>query len=75
MKCKQLSIVEELLLHLSIYRISEGRLTWEDEEEDVSSYRMTLRKRGDTVKKKEEALNHTLWNSALEEAVDFRQKR
>ena len=32
----------------------------EDEEEDVSSYWMTLRKRDDTGNFKKEALDHTL---------------
>jgi hypothetical protein len=46
----------------------------EEEEEHVSSYWMTLRKRDDNWKPKEEALDRILWRT-LEETVDLSQDR
>jgi hypothetical protein len=41
----------------------------EDEEEDVRSYRMTLRKRQGTKKLKAEALDCTVWRNRVDEAL------
>jgi hypothetical protein len=54
----------------------EGWKWREDEEEGIGSYRMTLRKREDTVKKERRSTrSHCVENSALKEAVDFPQNR
>jgi hypothetical protein len=53
-----------LLKHVTKGKIGGGGYKWlEDKEEDVSSYRMALRKREDTGNWKKEALDRILWRT------------
>ena len=60
-----------LLKHI----IEEREEGWEDQEEDVKSCWITLRKREDTGNWKEEALDGTYRKMALEKDIDLSQDR